>query len=100
MQDMLITFPLAHFHAMIAAFEEQCTAQPEEVAILDFGSSYKLEQGYIVIEWSEDVSPTFVEQLTADSNVLDFTIFCIPCVTDDQLDLLKQARVYGRSQAC
>jgi hypothetical protein len=84
MQDVHITFPLEHFHVMVAAFEEQCAAQPEDVAILDFGCSYKLQQGYIVIEWQETVSPAFIEQLDAVSNVLDFSVYSIPCLTNEQ----------------
>ena len=44
-----------------------------------------------MIEWSDDVSPKFIEQLDADSHVLDFTIYYVPCVTDDQFSLLEQA---------
>jgi hypothetical protein len=91
MHDVDITFPLEHFHAMVAAFEEQCAAQPEAVAILDFGCSYKLQQGYIVIEWQDTVSPEFIEYLDAESNVLDFTVYGIPCLIDEQVPLLEQA---------
>jgi hypothetical protein len=93
MQDVHITFPLEHFHAMVGAFEEQCAAQHEEVAILDFGCSYKLQQGYIVLEWDEDVDPEFIEQLSAESNVLDFTVYSLSCLTDEQVSLLEQAVV-------
>ena len=93
MQDVHITFPLEHFHAMIAAFEEQCAAQHEEVAILDFGSSYKLQQGYIVLEWNGDVDPAFIEQLSAESTILDFTIYSLSYLTDEQVSLLEQAVV-------
>jgi hypothetical protein len=93
MQDVHITFPLEHFHAMVAVFDEQCAAQREEVAILDFGCSYKLQQGYIVLEWDEDVDPEFIEQLSAESNVLDFTIYSLSCLTDEQVSLLEQAVV-------
>jgi hypothetical protein len=88
MQDVHITFPLKHFHSMIAAFEEQFEAQQEEVVVLDFGCSYKRECGYIVIEWDDEVDPTFIDQLYADGNVLDFAIYCVPEVTDDRLSAL------------
>ena len=91
MQDVHIIFPLERFHTMVSAFEEQFEAQQEEVVVVDFGCSYKLQQGYIVIEWSDNVSPKFIEQLDADSKVLDFTIYCVSCVTDDQFSLLEQA---------
>ena len=93
MQDMHITFPLEYFHAMVAAFEEQCAAQHEEVAILDFGCSYKLQQGYIVLEWNGDVDPAFIEHLSAESTILDFTMYSLPCLTDEQVSLLEQAVV-------
>jgi len=84
MQDVHITFPVEHFHAMVAAFEEQCAAQPEDVAILDFGCSYKRERGYIVLEWRDTVNPAFIEHLSAEGNVLDFTVYGIPCLTSEQ----------------
>ena len=90
MQDVHITFPLAHFHTMVAAFEEQCTAQRAAVKVLDFGCSYKREVGYIVLEWENEVDEAFIEQLTADGSVLDFTI---SCVSDEQCSLLEQAVV-------
>jgi hypothetical protein len=89
MFDVHITFPLAQFHAMVSAFEGQFEAQQKEVAILDFGCSYKQERGYIVLEWEDEVDPTFIDQLYADSNVLDFSVYCIPCITDDQLSALE-----------
>jgi len=88
MQDVHIIFPLGRFHAMTTAFEEQFKAQQDEVVVLDFGCSYKRECGYIVIEWDEGVDPTFIEQLYADCNVLDFTIYCVPAITDDRLSTL------------
>jgi hypothetical protein len=88
MQDVHITFPLAHFHAMIAALEEQFEAQQEKIVVLDFGCSYKQECGYIVIEWDDEVDATFIDQLSADCNVLDFTIYGVPIVTDDQSSAL------------
>ena len=93
MQDVHIIFPLEHFHTMVAAFEEQCAAQPEEVAILDFGCSYKREQGYIVLEWNGEVDPAFIERLSAESHVLDFTVYSLPYLTDSQVSLLEQAVV-------
>ena len=90
MQDVHITFPLEHLHAMVAVFEEQCAAQQEEVAILDFGCSYKQVVGYIVLEWESTVDEAFIERLTADSTVLDFTISCGP---DEQCALLEQSAV-------
>ena len=90
MQDVHLTFPLEHFHAMVATFEEQCAAQREEVRVLDFGCSYKQDVGYIVLAWENEVDEAFIDQLTADDTVLDFTISCVP---DDQCCLLEQAAV-------
>ncbi len=93
MQDVHITFPVEHFHALVAVFVEQCAAQQEEVVVLDFGCSYKLQQAYIVIEWNDAVSPEFIEQLNTNSSVLDFSIYGVPCLTDEQVSLLEQAAV-------
>ena len=90
MQDVHITFPLAHFHTMVAAFEEHCAAQRAEVTVRDFGCSYKQEVGYIVLEWENEVDEAFIEHLSADGSVLDFTISCVPVVPHKQCCLFEQ----------
>lgn len=93
MQDEPITIrQLDQLLPMVAAYEEQFAAQREEVTILDWGTSYKRQQGYIVIEWDTDeVDPAFIAQLTADNNVDDFSVYTVPCITDDQLCILESA---------
>jgi hypothetical protein len=80
MQDGPITIrQLDQLLPMVAASEEQFAAQREEVTILDRGTSYKRQQGYIVIEWDTDeVDPAFIAQLTADNNVDDFSVYTVP----------------------
>jgi hypothetical protein len=78
-----ITFPLDQFHATVAAFEAQFEAHSEEVTMLDFGSSQKQAVGYLVLEWSDEVDEAFIQQLAANSNILDFCVFTVPCSTDD-----------------
>ena len=82
MFDIHITFPLDQLVPMLAAFGKQFAAQPEEVTVLDWGCTYKLEHAYIVLEWSDEVADTFMEQLTADKTILDFSLFHVPCADD------------------
>ena len=89
MQDVHILCSFEQLQSAVAAFEEQFEKQKEEVVILDFGCSYKQERGYIVIEWDDGVGPTFIEQLNVDSDVLDFSIFTVSCITDDRLSALE-----------
>jgi hypothetical protein len=78
-----ITFPLDQFHATVAAFGKQFEAHSEEVTMLDFGASQKQAVGYLVLEWTDEVDETFIQQLTSDPNVVDFSIYTVPCSTDD-----------------
>jgi len=93
MQDVHITIrQLDQLLPMVAAFEEQFAAQQEEVVVLDWGTSYKRQQGYVTIEWDTDeVDPAFIAQLTEDNAVEDFCIYTVPGITNDQLHILESA---------
>jgi len=93
MQDVHITCALEHLYALVDALEEHCAAQYEEVTVLDWGCSYKQEVGYIVLAWEDEVDEAFIEHLTADGTVLDFTISCVPVVPDEQFCLFEQVAV-------
>src|SRR5438128_7345563 len=82
-------------HSMMQALEEQFEAQKEEVTILDWGTSYKKESGYIIVEWDDEVDATFIDQLTADNDVEDFSIHTVSSITDDQLCILGFAELEG-----
>ena len=93
MQDVHITCSLEHLYALVDAFEEQFAAWQEEVTLLDWGCSYKREEGYLVLEWAEEVDEDFIAQLITDEDIDDFSIYSIPCLTDEQVSLLEQAAV-------
>jgi hypothetical protein len=93
MQDVHLTCALVHLYALVDAFEGHCATRQGEVTVLDWGCSYKQEVGYIVLEWESEVDEAFIEHLTADGTVLDFTICCVPLVSDNQCYLLEQAAV-------
>jgi hypothetical protein len=91
MQDVHILCTWDQLQSMVAALEEQFEAQQEEVTVLDWGTSYKRETGYIGVEWDGEVDAAFIDQLTADNHVEDFSIYSVPCITDGQLHILEQA---------
>jgi hypothetical protein len=95
MQDIHITFPLDQLHSLVAAFEAQFEAQRDGVTVLDFGASYKQGDGYLVLEWSDEVDPAFIDQLNADSQIADFSIYSVPCTTDDPFRPLVFAQEGG-----
>jgi hypothetical protein len=95
MQDIHMTFPLDQLHLVVAAFETQFEAQRDAVTVLDFGASYKQEHGYLVLEWGDEVDPAFIDQLTADSQVTDFSIYNVPCTTDEPFRPLVFAQEGG-----
>src|SRR5690242_1034951 len=79
MQDVHIT--LRHWdqlQARVASFEEHFATQPEEVTVLDWGTSCKLEQGYIVVEWSDEADEAFLAQLKTDEEVMDYSVYTVP----------------------
>jgi len=99
MQDVHLTFPIEHFHAMVAAFAEQMATQHEAVTILDCGCSSKAFHGYLVLEWEDEVDESFIAQLTADWNILDFSVYSVPCLPNERVAPLKHAERAARSQS-
>src|SRR6266567_3330398 len=91
MQDVHIICKWDQLQPMVQALEEQFETQKEVVAVLDWGTSYKREAGYIVLEWDDEVDAAFIDQLTADNDVEDFSIYTVPCITDGQLCILELA---------
>ena len=67
---------------MVEAFEEQFVGQSEEVAVLNSGYTQKQGHGYIVVEWSDEVDEAFLAQLTADADIVDYSVYTIPCIGD------------------
>jgi hypothetical protein len=88
-QDVHITCALEQLYALVDTFEEQFTARQEKVTLLDWGCSYKREKGCLVLEWAEEVDEDFIAHLAADEDVDDFTVYTIPCLTDEQVSLLE-----------
>lgn len=95
MQDVHILCKWDQLQSMVQALEEQFEAQQEEVAVLDWGASYKKETGYIVLEWENEVDAAFIDQLTADNDVEDFSVYTIPCITNGQLRILESVELEG-----
>ena len=54
------------------------------IALLDWGFSYKREQGYIVLEWEGQVGGDFLACLAADDEVEDYCVYDVPCVAVDE----------------
>jgi hypothetical protein len=93
MQDVHIICKWDQLQRMVRGLEEQFEAQKEEVTVLDWGTSYKKESGYIVLAWEDEVDPTFIDQLTTDNDVEDFSVYTVPCITDGQLRILESAEL-------
>jgi phosphopantetheine adenylyltransferase len=93
MQEVHIICTWDQLQPMEQALEEQFEAQKEKVTILDWGTSYKKEAGYIVVEWEDEVDAAFIDQLTADNDVEDFSVYTVPCITDGQLCILESAEL-------
>ena len=82
MQDIHIICSREHLLSLVEAFSEQFKAQSEHVSILDYGSCQKSMNSYIVLEWLDEVDETFIKQVHAESNVLDYSVYSVPCSTD------------------
>lgn len=92
MQNVQITIrDWDQLQSMVQTLEEQFEAQKEEVSILDWETADKREAGYSVLEWDEEVDAAFIDQLTADNDVEDFSVDSISCVTNGQLRILESA---------
>ena len=95
MQSIHILYP---FEQMLHRAEryEQAFAENEAVTVIDWGCSYKQEQGYIVLEWDNNVDPAFLHQLDADADVLDYCVYTVPAEQAYSMTLvpLDQAKAH------
>jgi hypothetical protein len=82
MQDVHITCAWEQLHTMVRTLEEQYKEQPEEVYVLEWGYSCKRQEGYVILEWSDEVDAAFLTQLEADVQVIDYCVYTVPTVDD------------------
>ncbi len=78
MQGIHMVYPVEQMLQRAERYEHEF-AENEAVTILDWGCSYKQEQGYIVLEWMDEVDSAFLQHLDADADVLDYCVYSIPC---------------------
>jgi len=79
MQDIHILYPFECMVQRAEQYEQEC-AKNENMTIVDWGYSYKQAQGYIVLEWDDEVDPAFLHQLDADADVFDYSVYSLPYV--------------------
>jgi hypothetical protein len=82
MQYLHLTCSREHLYKLVDALKKQF-AGCEAVSLIDYGISSKLIQAYIVMGWQDGVDEHFIDQLLADSTILDLSTFTVPCSTDD-----------------
>jgi hypothetical protein len=85
MQNVHLSCPQQKLHSLLAAFGEQFQAQQEEITLIDYGYTQKQVSGYIVIEWIDEVDEAFLKQLDADPDILDYSVYTVPYITDELL---------------
>jgi hypothetical protein len=92
MQEVHITCEWDALLSLLDTLEKQFE-HDEQVSVLDWGYTYKAVCGYIVLEWDTDeVSQAFIDQLDAESLVLDFSVYSISCSTDDPFGIPASSR--------
>ncbi len=79
MQEIHILYPFEDMVQRAEQYEHEF-AEHERVTIVDWGYSYKQAQGYIVLEWDDEVDPAFLHQLDTDGDVLDYSVYSLPCI--------------------
>jgi hypothetical protein len=69
MQHIHVTCAGACLFSQVEALSDQFQAVPEEVSILDYGHAQKSTNGFIVLEWLDEVDEGFIKQVDADSGI-------------------------------
>jgi hypothetical protein len=82
MNDLYLTCRSEDLEPLIHALDIQFLDCPE-VEVLDWNRTTKLQQGYIVLEWLDEVDPAFLAQLQNDPRVLDFCVYSVPSLADE-----------------
>ena len=83
MQEVHLTCSREHLFPMLDALTAQFQAREDEVSITDYGQCQKSEHWYMVLTWIGEVDEAFIEQLNADGQVLDYSVYTVPCIGDD-----------------
>ena len=78
MQYLHLTCSWACLHDLVDTFTQQFAGRAE-VAVLDYGVSPKAVQGYLVLGWDGDIEDAFIDHLVARPEILDLSIFTLPC---------------------
>lgn len=86
MYDLHLTCEWNQVFSLLDALKQQLQTRAEEVTLLDWGFTSKQVQGCIILEWNDEVDEAFLDDLRANAAVLDFSVYSVPCSTDDPFD--------------
>jgi len=80
MQCLHLTCCRDHLSDLVDTLTRQF-AEREGVQVLDYGISAKGIQGYLVVGWDGDGEDAFIDHLIAHHEILDLSVFTLPCTT-------------------
>ncbi len=78
MQEVHLTCSAAAVPVWVNTLQQQLVDTHTDVALIDFGCSYKRHTGYVVLCWAGRADQAIVEQLQAEPTIEDLSIYTIP----------------------
>ena len=100
MQEVHLVCERTRLLPMLDALSAQFPPLTEDVSITDYGHCQKSDRSYIVLTWTDDVAETFIKQLHADVEVLDYSVYTVPTLNDDLPFGLALSPEYERGELC
>ncbi len=85
MEHFIIHCRKRYVQAFLYEFGYQFAEMKESARILWHGASRKRLSGMLVIEWSGQVSSSFLNKLDRDEDILDYVRYELPCSNKDQI---------------
>jgi hypothetical protein len=78
MQDIHIQCHRERVEALAEEYKQEFQGT-DAVALIDWGHTRKLEQGFVVLEWDGEVDEAFLERLHDDTQIIDYDVYNVPC---------------------
>ena len=89
MHELYILCDYSRLFALVDTLQTECAARPDgSVLVLDYGSTKKSAQGFIVLSFPEQVDASLLAHLDADSDTLDYSLYVAAPLDTDPAILL------------
>jgi hypothetical protein len=82
MQEIFIVCPQQRAYLIGEALQRQFEREQEPATVVQYGTTDKQEQGFVVLEFAEVVPVPFLASLKVRPDIVDHTVYTVACSED------------------